>query len=384
MVSMNGIPRGTSPADFAQRVRDLERTVERLTSAATYVSIGNIVEGGTIGQAAGAQLTETVQGQIVVGRENVADDALNDRVLTGSTVQTSDAPDEGVKLQGSEVSAYGRGISRVPGQPDVPFKNRAVITQRTTPFSWSEDDLWAGLWFESDREDGKGGPPPKWAAGVTASGATADGVVGTGARWTELTGYAEFGANSNDARLAARGAQEVPNGDRDESIMWVAPRIWRITSHLKGVTQGDTASIRHDGDGVVRIDAVNGVLINGETLGGKGSDSGWKTATYQNGWMDYGNGFGGLQYRKKDGVLYLRGSIKGGANVTTVSNLPADFRPVVPEGTTAMEFPIAVSQGGTWSSGVMYAYANGNLTYSANAATWTGFNRAVINAAFPL
>lgn len=128
------------------------------------------------------------------------------------------------------------------------------------------------------------------------------------------------------------------------------------------------------------VDLVGNVKVNGSPL----SDSGWKSAAYRNSWMDYGNGFGGLQYRLLNGVLYLRGTIKGGAVNSIVSNLPAGFRPIVPTGSSAMEFPIVARQGTTWYSGAMYAYANGDLKYDAPPGAWSGADRVIINASFPL
>lgn len=166
--------------------------------------------------------------------------------------------------------------------------------------------------------------------------------------------------------------------------------------------RGDSTSVNPDsndlsfsgrgriiGTADLRITAPNGITISSNAgsivvAGTTMEDTGWRTASYVNNWTDYGLGFGGLQYRRANGVLYVRGNIKGGAFYTNVTTLPPGFRPVVPAGTSAMEFPITVIAGGDFRSGSIFAYASGVLTYYGPNSTWTGQDRVIINAAFPL
>lgn len=59
-----------------------------------------------------------------------------------------------------------------------------------------------------------------------------------------------------------------------------------------------------------------------------GDDSGWIQPAYVNSWVSYDNTFGPPGYRKKNGIVYLRGLIKGGT-AQLMFTLPAGFRPSV-------------------------------------------------------
>lgn len=84
MRSENGIPRPFQPSNLAQEVKDLRRDLAELKARRTFVSVERIVEGGTINENVGKQLTETVQKDIVIDRDNLAEAALTDVVVTGS------------------------------------------------------------------------------------------------------------------------------------------------------------------------------------------------------------------------------------------------------------------------------------------------------------
>lgn len=104
---MNGIPKAVTPQALAQRVADLERMVEQLTSQRTYVNIGSIVEGGTIDANVGTALTETVQKEIVIERQNLAEAALTDVVVTGTIStkgKTAENPPRNISVSMTTVS----------------------------------------------------------------------------------------------------------------------------------------------------------------------------------------------------------------------------------------------------------------------------------------
>lgn len=60
-----------------------------------------------------------------------------------------------------------------------------------------------------------------------------------------------------------------------------------------------------------------------------GEDSGWQTPSLLNGITDHSTGYQGARYRKKDGVVFVEGLVKGGTATGTVTifNLPTGFRP---------------------------------------------------------
>ncbi|WIB07044.1 hypothetical protein QNO06_04770 [Arthrobacter sp. zg-Y20] len=81
--------------------------VEQLTSQRTYVNVGNIVEGGTINESVGTALTETVQKEIVIERQNLAEAALTDVVVTGtisSKGKTAENPPRNISVSMTTVS----------------------------------------------------------------------------------------------------------------------------------------------------------------------------------------------------------------------------------------------------------------------------------------
>lgn len=329
----------------------------------------------------------TLTMQQVITPALVVDGLMNGKRIVGASIETNSAADVGVKLNDNGLVAHG--IAKVSPSSGVTIpetKMRAAIDARVTKWSVGTADKWPGLWLETT--------PPSGAAPAFPPGVTLGDEWGTSA----LLQSATNGALSpyGEIRVAPDGIQirSVPNvggaPDKGLSGLGLSREQFGLDARdnngatVAGVSnQQSDAKLRIYGKYGVDISSPVSVTINGKTLVAP-EDSGWQSASYVNGWRDYGNGFGGLQYRKKDGVLYLRGSIKGGAFYTQVSTLPAGFRPVVPVGTEAMEFPIAVISGSSYIAGTMFAYANGNLTYYAPVSTWTGADRASINASFPL
>jgi len=60
-----------------------------------------------------------------------------------------------------------------------------------------------------------------------------------------------------------------------------------------------------------------------------GTDSGWQTATLMNGILNNGGLYQQARYRKKNGVVYIEGLVKGGtaSGNVTIFKLPLNFRP---------------------------------------------------------
>lgn len=56
-------------------------------------------------------------------------------------------------------------------------------------------------------------------------------------------------------------------------------------------------------------------------------DKSWNDATYKNSWVDYHSTYYGAQYRKINGIVYIRGSIKDGTAGQPVFTLPEGYRP---------------------------------------------------------
>ena len=451
MVDSSGIPRAFDVGALSRELAALRRKVDLLESRRNYVSLDRIVEGGTIAAGVGEQLTETVQEKIVVNGDNLAVDALDGRVITGTTVQTDPEPEVGSKMTNGGVTVHGKAQVDTPSTgTQAETKMRAIMDSRRTKWSAGESDKWPGVWFESTPPPGS--TPPQFPPGVTVGASSGLGLILQSANNGVFSPNAEVSVSPGVINLSASpvtggklmGFEAGLNlrssgfglGSRDENGITDASisneqsdRKLRIYSsngidiegdltingepYAPGSGSGGGGPLEPDEDGVLRLTGTNGVnvsagngplrldgwygvningplTINGQpyTPGGTTpvDDSGWRSVTYQNGWMDYGNGFGGLQYRKLDGVLYIRGTIKGGVFYTNVTQLPEGFRPVVPEGTTAMEFPITViaNNGTSFTGGTMFAYSDGTLTYYSPPSSWVGPDRAIINSAFPL
>lgn len=261
------IPRLAGPRSLEQRVTELEDKVARAASSRTVVTIGNVIEGGSIGEGVGKQLTETVQDRIVVSGENLSVDALDGRVITGSTFRTSASEGDRTQIDDEGVVVHGHSTAELPAPlAPVPFRNRAVLTQRATPWSWSVLDKWPGLWFEGEREDGAV-PPFVWPAGVAASGSDAQGMAVFSARESALDRFGEVAAGRDFARITYNGPQTAANGDRDQTSIIAGDGYFRLSVRPKG---GQETSIYALGDGRVNIAAPDGVYVNGQPIAGGG------------------------------------------------------------------------------------------------------------------
>lgn len=98
-------------------------------------------------------------------------------------------------------------------------------------------------------------------------------------------------------------------------------------------------------------DYINGELNDINT---KLYDSGWKTATLQNGWTNISNRT--MKYRRIGNVVYIQGTISGGTYTagTTLFTLPEGFRNTMPYQKFVGEYYSSGAQ-----VGFIYVYNNG-------------------------
>lgn len=66
--------------------------------------------------------------------------------------------------------------------------------------------------------------------------------------------------------------------------------------------------------------------INDEDKKLTADDTGWLTPTFQNAWVNFGSGWGVAAYRKRRGIVYLRGLVKTGT-LAAIFTLPDGFQP---------------------------------------------------------
>jgi hypothetical protein len=97
-------------------------------------------------------------------------------------------------------------------------------------------------------------------------------------------------------------------------------------------------------------------------------DSGWVAPTLLNGWVNYDAIYGPTGYRRKNGVVYLRGLVKDGTLSTAIFTLPVGFRPVSPPirlfATLADDLVNRIDVDGT----------TGSVVCAPGDATWTSLN----------
>lgn len=87
------------------------------------------------------------------------------------------------------------------------------------------------------------------------------------------------------------------------------------------------------------------------------SDTGWITPTLSGGWVNYSTT---MQYRRKDGIVYLRGTTRNGTYATAAFNLPTGYRP-------GQDLRIT-NWGGVSQTAWMYIQTNGDVVPYAGSA----------------
>jgi hypothetical protein len=94
-----------------------------------------------------------------------------------------------------------------------------------------------------------------------------------------------------------------------------------------------------------------------------GGDTGWIGFVYQNGWRDYGAPWETGQYRRLNGVVYIKGMLAGGTlGSAVITNLPAGFR-------CTGDKHVAVASGAAY--GQINVFQDGRITCNAPlSASW--------------
>ncbi|WP_075343790.1 hypothetical protein [Tenacibaculum agarivorans] len=109
---------------------------------------------------------------------------------------------------------------------------------------------------------------------------------------------------------------------------------------------------------VAPVQSVNGqtgdVIIEIEN-----EDTGWQTPLLQNGIENYSSSYQAPRFRKKNGVVYIEGTVRGGIpgpSTTTIFTLPSGFRPskrLILKGIKSGDVVVRIDIS---TSGVMYCY----------------------------
>lgn len=114
-----------------------------------------------------------------------------------------------------------------------------------------------------------------------------------------------------------------------------------------------------------RLDTGAALYRVGSTWRISYEDTGWAALPLVPSWVNFGGGtYADAQYRRVNGVVHVRGLIKGGTTVAgqTVANLPGGFRPV------RQSFKSVAVAGGV---GQVEVAADGRIIHSSMSTTWT-------------
>ena len=122
---------------------------------------------------------------------------------------------------------------------------------------------------------------------------------------------------------------------------------------VSGATASGQPLLEISGSGTIKASTYNGQVLE---------DTGWITVSLQSGWGHYDtvNAYGPVQYRRKNGVVYMKGLAvvqSGGNSAAAIFYLPAGYRPTT-------DTLLAVAGG----SGVLYVEKGGRVF----APGWTG------------
>jgi hypothetical protein len=164
-------------------------------------------------------------------------------------------------------------------------------------------------------------------------------------------GFSPYSVETNDWNAEATARQgfwwSAPNAlnSPDNTKTWMG---W-VTSNSDGSgiqdvqEQSTTSPPLHYVRTFQTIGGIRVYSVWGRTFG----DTGWLPMTLVSGWAAYGTGYEDPTYRRRNGVVYLRGLIRSGtvAPGTPITTLPVGFRPgavmshiIVPTGVPTWAF----------------------------------------------
>lgn len=137
--------------------------------------------------------------------------------------------------------------------------------------------------------------------------------------WTDLTN-----------RTGAPALSIVPRVDATDG------NALRLSATYDGSTAGSTIELTtNSASKVVQLIAqvttagLSRIVLKADTINVEGNiGEAWTNVTYTTGWVDFGGGFTGAQYKKVGDLIFLRGLCKRTSGVaTTMFTLPVNYRP---------------------------------------------------------
>lgn len=99
---------------------------------------------------------------------------------------------------------------------------------------------------------------------------------------------------------------------------------------------------------------------------------GWQSLTiaYINGWTAYGGGYGPWYRIDANGMAHFTGLVRANpATAVTVGTLPVGLRPIGPDLTTEMYWPLAGHNGSAYITTAIYIYPTGAMVIPSATLT---------------
>lgn len=176
----------------------------------------------------------------------------------------------------------------------------------------------------------------------------------------------------------------------DDDFVENLPPLPDATTTKKGIVEQATLAEVEEGTDEIRFVTPKGVKravetfappapvqsVNGQTgavvIDTDGDDSGWQTPLLQSGIENYSTSYQAPRFRKKNGVVYIEGTVKGGTAGTTTTiifTLPLGYRPskrLILSGIKSGNIPVRIDIA---TSGIIYCYA-----YSTTMTSLSGIS----------
>ena len=203
---------------------------------------------------------------------------------------------------------------------------------------------------------------------------TAEESISTGSSWITLPLNKEYVSYyvAADANVAPRSYPEGVSRSyfAQGTAGFPAGAYWSVVETIR--FGNDVRQTAYEVDTSARVYArtANSAANSWYSWVVQAEDTGWKTPTMQNGWVEYSGSYP-IRYRRINGVIHLKGLLKNGSIQNTAFNLPAGYRPA-----HTLHFPAHTHNGTTYTHGFFFVSFDGNVvpyfggtTSSASCAT---------------
>lgn len=192
---------------------------------------------------------------------------------------------------------------------------------------------------------------------------------------TGTSGYDILKVYEDGVQKSERAQPADPDAHAVECIAILSPSAGTHTWKLRAQATGGTATSYGNAlyPAYILVEDITGVGVPGHTHSQLDdlTDTGWLIPTLLNNWTNYGSGWTGARYRRKNGIVYMQGLIAAGTSGSSAFTLPVGFRP----DTILM---IASISGEPWTVTRVDVSPNGGVSVTRPGNSW-----ATITCSFP-